>query len=238
MNILKTVLTGAFAVSAAYIFAGCSTTVKDADGNVYKTVKRGNQVWMAENLRTTKFNDGSSIPKVTDGNAWSELSTPGYCYYENSTNADSIKKYGALYNWYAVDTKGLAPKGWHVPTDDDWKILENYLVGNGYNWDESKSGNKIAKAMASMKNWNISTSAGAIGNDLTKNNKSSFSAIPSGFRCDNVKFYHQSHYGFWWSATEYDASSAWPRYLYYDSDVLYRNYYYKSCGFSARLVMD
>ena len=111
------------------------STVKDADGNVYTTVKIGNQVWTVENLRTTKYNDGSAIPLVTDSAAWVNLTTPGYCYYNNTTNADSIKKYGALYNWYAVDTKKLAPAGWHVPTDAEWDTLQNYLIANGYNWD-------------------------------------------------------------------------------------------------------
>jgi uncharacterized protein (TIGR02145 family) len=92
------------------------STVKDADGNVYHTVKIGNQVWTVENLRTTRNNDGSAIPHVTDGTEWAALTTPGYCFYDNMSNVDSIKEYGALYNWYAVDTKKLAPAGWHVPS--------------------------------------------------------------------------------------------------------------------------
>src|SRR4030043_168747 len=125
-----------------------SGTVTDADGNVYQTVKIGNQVWTVENLRTTKYDDGSAIPLVTDSAAWAALTTPGFCYYNNTTNADNIKKFGALYNWHAVNTKKLAPKGWHVPTEAEWITLENYLIANGYNWDGTKTENKIAKSMA------------------------------------------------------------------------------------------
>jgi uncharacterized protein (TIGR02145 family) len=105
-------------------------TVTDTDGNVYQTVRIGNQVWMAENLRVTKYNDGSAITLDTSGNNMDNATTPKYCYYNNTTNADSIKKYGALYNWYVVspaNPKKIAPAGWHVPTDSEWTVLEKYL---------------------------------------------------------------------------------------------------------------
>jgi hypothetical protein len=100
----------------------------DIEGNKYQTIKIGNQEWMAENLKVTKYNDGSDIPLVTDGNEWAALATPAYCYYNNTTNTDSIKKWGALYNWYTVNTKKLAPIGWHIPTDAEWNILKSYLI--------------------------------------------------------------------------------------------------------------
>jgi uncharacterized protein (TIGR02145 family) len=168
-------------------------TVTDIDGNVYQTVKIGNQVWTVENLRTTRYNDGISINLITDsaawsksliryGAAWSKASKGAYCYYNNMTDADSIKKYGALYNWYAIDTKKLAPKGWHVPTNAEWDTLQNYLIANGYNWDGTTTGNKIAKSMAAQTDWKTDTNPGATGNDLFKNNKSGFSALPGGWR--------------------------------------------------------
>ena len=131
----------------------CAGTITDFDGNGYQAVKIGNQVWTVENLRTTKYNDGTAIPYVTDSAAWVNLTTPGYCYFNNMVNADSIRKFGALYNWYAVDTKKLAPAGWHVPTDAEWDTLENYLIANGYNWDGTTDSNKIAKSLAAKTDW-------------------------------------------------------------------------------------
>ena len=129
----------------------CAGTVADADGNVYQTVRIGNQkfvaqVWTVENLRTTKYNDGTPIPHLTDSVAWINDTLGAYCYYLDTTSGNIIKKYGALYNWYAVDTKKLAPKGWHVPSDEEWNTLQDYLIANGYNFDGTTTGNKIAKS--------------------------------------------------------------------------------------------
>jgi uncharacterized protein (TIGR02145 family) len=102
-------------------------TVTDQDGNVYKTVKIGTQTWMAENLRTTKYNDGKSIENVIVASKWEGLSTGAYGNYNNTTSSDTIATYGRLYNWSAINTGKLAPKGWHVPTDDEWSVLTRYL---------------------------------------------------------------------------------------------------------------
>jgi uncharacterized protein (TIGR02145 family) len=232
------VITGGYEPVSADTNTG---SITDIDGNVYQTVRIGNQVWTVENLRTTKYNDGSAIPLVTDGTEWAALTTPGYCYYNNTTNTDSIKKYGALYNWYAVDTKKLAPKGWHVPTDAEWDTLQNYLIANGYNWDGTTTDDKIAKSMAAKTDWETHTDPGTIGNDLTKNNRSGFSALPGGYRARSGRFNYIGYDGGWWSATEFDASHAYSRFLYFDHDYLFRysDYLgYKSCGFSVRLLKD
>jgi uncharacterized protein (TIGR02145 family) len=194
-----------------------------------------------ENLRTTKYNDGTAIPLVTEDTAWGVLITPGYCYYNKTTNADSIKKFGAFYNWYTVDpvnTKKLAPAGWHIPTYAEWDTLANYLIAKGYNWDGTTTGNKIAKSLAAMIDWGISTESGAIGNDLTKNNRSGFSALPGGCRDAGGGFYNMGDGGGWWSVTEFGLSSAYSRSLHCSSSDLYRSSSIKSCGFSARLVRD
>src|ERR1035437_6837240 len=151
-------------------------TVTDKDGNVYHTVTIGTQTWMAENLKTTQYNDGTSIPYVTDNTAWSILSTPAYCWYSNDA-ATYKNKYGALYNWYTVNTGKLAPTGWHVPTDAEWTTLTNYVTAN------LGTSLNVAKALAATTDWTIDTyDAGAIGNDLSKNNSTGFSALPGGYR--------------------------------------------------------
>ncbi|MGC3978546.1 MAG: fibrobacter succinogenes major paralogous domain-containing protein [Paludibacteraceae bacterium] len=183
-------------------------TMTDIDGNTYKTVKIGTQTWMAENLKTTKYNDGTAIPNVTNNDTWWSSTTGAYCWYNNDISNKAT--YGALYNWYAVNTGKLAPKGWHVPTDAEWTTLENYLIANGYNYDGSLSGNKIAKALASTTSttgWSTSTEAGAIGNDLNKNNRSGFSALPGGSRYDDG-FDGAGKGGYWWSSTQTGTSRA------------------------------
>jgi uncharacterized protein (TIGR02145 family) len=221
--------------------------VTDVDGNVYKTVKIGRQIWMAENLRVTKFNDGTAITKLTDSAAWyniyvNNLKTPIYCYYNNTTNPDSIAKFGALYNWYVLNTRKIAPRGWHVPSDAEWKILENYMVLNGYNWDGSTDTsvfpNKIAKALATKTDWDTFPITGTIGCDLSKNNSSGFSAVPSKGRISNGMFQYPGSYGYWWSATEEDATYAWYRSLFNSYASLVRGPSNKGCGFCVRLVRD
>jgi len=212
--------------------------VTDADGNVYQSVRIGIQVWTVENWRSTKYNDGTAIPHVTDGAAWKALTTPGYCYFNNATQTDTIKKWGALYNWYVLSYKQIAPAGWRVPTDAEWDTLQNYLIANGYNWDGTMTGNKIAKSMAAKSYWEETLYAGMIGNDQSKNNTSGFSALPGGDRSDEGNFFNQSDYGSWWSATEYGASHACSRFLNYILEDLKRSVDRKSCGFSVRLLRD
>ncbi len=139
-------------------------TIKDIENNTYKTVTIGTQTWMAENLKVTKYNDGASIPNVTDATAWSELTTGALCDYDNTPS--NSETYGKLYNWYAVNTGKLCPTGWHVPSRSEWTTLENYLIANGYNYDGTTTNNKIAKAMASSSGWESSTDEGVIGKNF------------------------------------------------------------------------
>ena len=106
-------------------------TMTDQDGNVYKTITIGTQTWMAENLRTTKYRDGSNIPLVTSHASWLTLTTGAYCNYNNTTNCDTISSYGRLYNWFVTsDSRNIAPVGWHVPSEAEWQTLINYLGGD------------------------------------------------------------------------------------------------------------
>jgi uncharacterized protein (TIGR02145 family) len=127
---LKLLFAGIFAASICFGQGSNTETITDADGNVYHTVKFGHQVWMVDNLRTTRYNDGTSITLETSEETWGTGADGKYCYYGNATEEDLIKDHGALYNWYAVDTKKLAPEGWHVPTDAEWEILKNYFASD------------------------------------------------------------------------------------------------------------
>jgi uncharacterized protein (TIGR02145 family) len=214
-------------------------TVTDKDGNVYATVQIGSQTWTVENLRTTTYSDGSPIPHVTESTEWAALTNPGFCYYNNTTDADSIEKFGALYNWHAVSTDKLAPAGWHVPDTSDWNTLADYLIANRHNYDETAEGNKIAKALAMETDWQEYTTPGSIGADRSSNNSSGFSAVPGGFRDNNGYFnFSIGKNCYLWSSSQVGATEAVHRYLYYDF-VDFRSYVNpQSWGMSVRLVRD
>jgi|GEM_PF-2174501 len=228
---------GNMSVSADFI-AGTIGTVTDIDGNVYHTVKIGNQEWMIENLRTTRYNDSTPITLDTSTVSWANATTEKFCYYENADEDSLMRKFGALYNWHAVNTKKLAPPGWRVPDTTDWNVLENYLIANGYNWDGAVTGNKIAKSMASKAYWQMSSSPGAIGNDPNKNNRSGFSALPCGYRFYEGNFLALYSYAGWWSATEDAGSYAHACELFYGVDGLRRSNTNKSCGLAVRLLRE
>jgi uncharacterized protein (TIGR02145 family) len=216
---------------------GCSKDdesgiVKDIDGNVYHTVTIGTQTWMVENLKTTTYRNGDPIPNVTDATEWENLSTGAYCDYDNTPANGNI--YGKLYNWYAVDdSRNIAPTGWHVPTNEEWDTLEDYVVAN-----LGISGS-VAKALASTTNWAASTEEGAIGNDLTKNNSTGFTALPGGNRYYSGTFSIIGKHGTWWSSTELIANVAYYRLLLYGySNLDFSIADYKGNGFSVRCVKD
>lgn len=191
--------------------------VTDTVGNVYNTVKIGTQVWMAENLKTTKYNDGTAIPLVTDNGAWDGLTTGAYCWYNNDS-ITSENPYGKLYNWYVVNTGDLCPIGWHVPTDDECTILINYLGG------ESVAGGKLKETGTT--HWK-SPNTGAT-------NERGFTSLPSGYR----PFGFIGSYGFWWSSTESSTSKAWCTVTQYNSSGAYRVSNNKINGFSVRCLQD
>lgn len=200
-------------------------TVSDVDGKNYKTIQIGTQVWMAENLGTVKFNDGTAIPLVTDGSAWINLFTPAYCWFlNNDTLYEDI--YGAHYNWFAAGTGKLCPAGWHIPSDTEWQTLADFLGGSDI------AGAKLKEAGSN--NWTTSNS------DAT--NASGFTALPSGVRGSYDGFFGgQGIIGGWWSSTELDPSplsAAWARWIHADTVVLARSNLFKKNGFSVRCVKD
>ncbi|MBN2819884.1 MAG: fibrobacter succinogenes major paralogous domain-containing protein [Bacteroidales bacterium] len=153
--------------------------ITDADGNKYSTVKIGSQIWMAENLKTTKYKDGTLIPNIIDQTTWGGLTTDAYCWYNNDSITFGIV-YGALYNWYAVNTSKLCPEGWHVPTEEDWSLLNGYLG--------LLSGGRL-KEKGNV-HWE-SPNTDAI-------NDSKFNGLPGGNRYGMGYFLSEGMYGYWW----------------------------------------
>jgi len=206
-------------VMAAGTVCPNSPNVTDIDGNVYASVQIGDQCWMAENLKTTQNRDGTPIPNVTDGTAWSLLSSGAWCNYDNISDYDAI--YGKLYNWYAAANPNICPQGWHMPTDAEWTVLTTYLGGD---W---VAGGKMKATTL----WNVPNTGAT--------NESGFSGLPGGNRNpNNGYFYLLGNYGNWWSASESGAERAWGRALANDYADVGRNANYKRNGFCLRCVRD
>ena len=190
------------------------------------------------------YRDGTPIQQVTDVSEWTNLTTGAWCYYDNDPSK------GKLYNWYAVmgihDTdpntpnKEFAPEGWHVPTDAEWTTLENYLIANGYNYDGTTTGNKIAKAMASTTGWDSSANTGAVGNDQSLNNSSGFNAFPEGVRYGAGSDNYEGNNTFFWSSSENNTNGPWYRHLSQTVGNLGRGSgnFNEQNGVSVRFVKD
>lgn len=197
----------------------------DQDGNIYKTVKIGEQTWMAENLRATHYLDGTSVSNIADAGLWTGLNSGAYCFYNNDTLFKNI--YGAMYNWYAVaDQRKICPDGWHVPSDAEWTLLETSLGG------ADLAGMKLREV--GFTHW--------VSPNVAANNQSGFTALPGGSRYWNFKedFLGIGHYGYWWSSTEEISNNevAWYRSMDTNSAAIERYYHVKRVGFSVRCVKD
>lgn len=190
----------------------------DQDGNTYKTVTIGTQTWMAENLRTTKYRDGTAIPEVTDFTAWVNLSTGACCTYNNTEDFDSIATFGRLYNGYAVNnSKNIAPAGWHVPTLVEWNDLITELGGSGV------AGGKMKEKGET--HW-IFGNAGAT-------NESGFTSLPAGTRCILNDFSDIGYHAYYWSS---DGNQG---IVLFDNDIIVGTAgYHEPCGVPVRLVKD
>ena len=197
-----------------------TTLLTDGDNNEYQFIQIGTQIWMAENLKATKYNDRTNIPLVSNATEWENLTTPGYSWYDNNetTYGDD---YGALYNWYTINESKLCPIGWHVPTDAEWTTLTTYLGG------ESVAGGKLKET--GTDHWE-SPNTGAT-------NESVFTALPGGARNPYGIFNNIGNYGFWWTSTLED-TEALSRWLFSDNDDVQRSSHVKNEGFSVRCIKD
>ena len=210
-------------------------SVTDIDGNIYNTVKIGGQVWMAENLKVTRFNNGDAIPHITSNSTWGGLTSVAYCNYNNDISL--VATYGRLYNWYVVsDPRGVAPDGWHVPTDDEWKILETYIgmIQTQIDADDTESrgtdeGGKLKESGTS--HWNSPNTSAT--------NETNFNALPAGARnTSSGNFYSLGNNTFYWSTTPGISYGAWTRKLYYDKGGIGRFHDYYGYGLSIRCIKD
>jgi uncharacterized protein (TIGR02145 family) len=197
-----------------------TTIFKDQDNNIYNLVSIGTQVWMSENLKTTKYRNNENIPIETENDLWYNLTTPGYCWFNNYSPIKD--QFGALYNWYTVNTGILCPSGWHVPTEADWNTLITFLGG------ESVAGNKLKEAGTT--NWYSPNT------DAT--NESAFTALPGGQRDYYGSFYDLGTYGYWWSSIESSGTDSWTRYMTNNSGNVYYMSSNKKKGFSVRCIKD
>lgn len=199
--------------------ASTAETLKDIDGNVYKTVKIGNQVWMMENLRTTHYRDGTIIQNVTDNSSWAAQLNGAYCNYNNSIELG--KTYGFLYNWYAVNSDHkLAPQGWHIPTSAEWTILYNYIGGDRY------SGGKIQES--GISHWS---------NDTGASNITQFTGLPAGSRNADGTYHGITSDSNWWTATANPNGTA-SYYNLYVKGYIEIAESIKSFGYSVRCIKD
>lgn len=211
--------------------------ISDIDGNEYRTVRIGNQLWLADNLRTTKFNDGTSIPNVIKHNEWIGLNSSGYCWYLN--NSDFKNPNGGIYNWYAVSSGKLAPTGWHVATSEEWNRLFHFLATHDYGYQGDTS--MIAKALADSAYFDVmppfwQSLVGSPENHASVNNRSGFSGISNAIRNQTNDFIQMGRYCIWWSSTSVDSQTAISKGFLRDSVNVYELHSPKIDGLTVRCV--
>ena len=205
-------------------FYGCNNanTLTDIDGNVYKTVKIGDQVWMAENLKVTRYRNGNPILHRPEAKEWSKTTDGAYCYYNNDSS--NILHFGNLYNWHAInDSRNLAPEGWHIPSPEEITTLVNTLKG------DTVAGGKLKISGAGL--W-LSPNAGAT-------NESGFSAVPGGYRFnEDGSFHTMGSNGYWWTTTKSYEIFSWTPRLYEVFADVNRDTQYLNYGLAVRCIKD
>ena len=192
-------------------------SVVDIDNNVYKTIIIGAQTWMAENLKTTHYNNGTAIPFIPDATTWTSTTSPAYCWYKN----DSVV-YGALYNWYAVSAGNICPTGWHVPGDDEWTTLTNFING------DSIAGSKLKEK--STTHW-LTPNSGST-------NETGFTALPGGYVNISGTYGNMNRSGYWWTSTEASSVDGYFRLMFYNITNMASDNSSKNSGFSVRCLKN
>jgi len=199
----------------------CPPIMTDYDGNMYFTIKIGDQCWMAQNLKVTHYRNGDPIPHVAGDSEWNGLSTGAYCSYDNDEG--NVAVYGRLYNWYAInDSRNIAPDGWHVPSDAEWQVLVAHLGGN------SVAGGKLKEAGTS--HW--------LPPNIGATNESGFSGLPGGYRSGLGYFTSFGSLANLWSSTVGSGTYGWSRALSTDNSEVFRGGSGWLLGLSVRCVKD
>lgn len=214
--LLKKILEITSLLSVILIVLGCESgtpigatqfevvdSVTDFDGNTYYGIKIGDQVWTTTNLKTVHYNDGTSINNLKDSLEWKNTTSGAHCFYNNDSTI-SKDRYGVIYNYLAIETNKLAPKGWHIPTKKEWIELQNTLILEGHNHDgrrDTTVENSLAKSLASQHYWEENIMEAAPGNESDSNNTSGFDAIPGGIRFPAGIFYNEMKQACFWSSS-------------------------------------
>lgn len=209
------------------------TTMTDIDGNIYNVIKIGQQYWTLENLKVTKYNDGTPIATGLSDNQWENTASGAFAIYEDNSSYGAT--YGNLYNGYAVATGKLCPQGWHIPTDQEWKILEKFLGLSDAELNmtgERGTTEQIGGKMKATILWDDPNSGA--------NNSSGFSALPAGNRNGNGDYIVLKQYADFWTSTPYETDNnyLWNHHLYYNGAGVGRIYIDKSKGYSCRCIKD
>ena len=219
--------------SNMYPTSDTSGIVTDIEGNKYKYIKIGKQIWMAENLKVSKFTDSTDIPYIRETSDWINLLSPGFCWYNNDSVVNR-NTYGGLYNWYAVETGKLCPTGWHVPSDSAWKEMELYLgltqaeADVEIGWRGTDQGTRLKSSTG----WDFEGGG---------SNTTGFTGLPGGFRSHKdipEPFIYLGEIGYWWTSTELNFYSKWNRALGAEQSTIYRNYPIKTLGHSVRCIKN
>jgi len=211
-----------------------TATVEDIDGNLYETIRIGNQVWMSENLRTTRLNNGTPIPEIANGEEWSQTTSPAFCKFKPTCSTDAFRG-NILYNAYAANHEKLCPPGWRVATDDDWKQLESFIGLPQEELDKADWRGDIAGLLAGEKSlW--------VEGELKKHasfGKTKFQALPTGNRIGSSgTFGNAGTNSYFWTATQNGEAAQWTRMLYYGSNHMIRKVSDKNVGMAIRCVKE
>jgi uncharacterized protein (TIGR02145 family) len=209
------------AYGAESTFSTGKLLVKDREGNFYHFATIGSQVWMTENLRSTRFSDSTAIALVDNSTTWGNQVNPGYCWYNDDEMANK-NRFGALYNWYAVSSGRLCPTGWHVPSDAEWTTLSTFLGG------EPVAGGKLKEL--GVLNWKVPN---ALATNLF-----GFTALPGGYRTNTGIYSNIGNYGNWWSTTTALTNVAYYRYMYYGNGAMTKSFINLKYGLSVRCLKN
>lgn len=212
------------------------SNITDGDGNKYDYIEIGEQIWLSENLKTTKYNDGTPIPEITENSEWQSHSAAAFCWYDNNYE-DYGQHYGALYNFTAASSGKLCPRGWRVPTDKDWANLINYLDNNSNpdHWTESYFAGSAIKSTRTQNEYDHPRWSFP---NIDATNSSEFSGLPGGYRTTGGAFHFLGFYAYWWTSCISEDDNPWYRYVTTNYSIFFRFDEENAGGLSVRCIAN